>query len=167
MRVRNNWRWLLAASLLLPLSVALCAFQFGDRNGLNGMPFAQVQPLVSDLSKAQKLASQGNIEFLAGQSVPGKHVRLRGQLTDANCFLGAHTRDYDHAFCAKLCVAAGSPLLFLPDQGSPALLVLTDRNATRLPAPVLDQIGVPGILITGRTLESNGVSALAIDRLAQ
>jgi hypothetical protein len=143
------------------------AFQFGDRNGLNGLPFAKVQPLVSDLAKAQALAEQGNIELLAGQSVPGNSVTLRGELTDANCYLGSHNHAYDHAFCAKLCAAAGSPLLFVPDQGSQAYLVLTPRNAVPLPANLLDQIGVPGILVKGKALDSDGVNALTLESPAQ
>jgi hypothetical protein len=143
------------------------AFQFGDRNGLNGLPFAKVQPLVSDLAKAQTLAEQGNIELLAGQSVPGNSVTLRGELTDANCYLGSHNHAYDHAFCAKLCAAAGSPLLFVPDQGNQAYVVLTPRNAVPLPANLLDQIGVPGILVKGKAIDADGVHALTVESLAQ
>jgi hypothetical protein len=134
---------------------------------LNGLPFAKVQPLVSDLAKAQTLAEQGNIELLAGQSVPGNSVTLRGELTDANCYLGSHNHAYDHAFCAKLCAAAGSPLLFVPDQASQAYVVLTPRNAVPLPANLLDQIGVPGILVKGKAIDADGVHALAVESLAQ
>src|SRR6266446_5827222 len=42
-------------------TLGLCAFQFGDRNGLNNMPFGQVQPLVSDLGKARRLAGKGTL----------------------------------------------------------------------------------------------------------
>lgn len=94
-------------------ALELCAFQFGDRNGLNSMPFAQVQPMVSDLARAQRLAKQGNIELDTGRPVRGEPVTLRGELADANCYLGNHTHGYDHAFCSKLCVAAGSPLVFV------------------------------------------------------
>src|SRR6202790_4637211 len=79
-------------------TLGLCAFQFGDRNGLNNMPFGQVQPLVYDLAKARRLARQGNIDLLAGETVPGKAVSLRGEITDANCYLGSHTHGYDNAF---------------------------------------------------------------------
>src|SRR5580700_1315634 len=143
------------------------AFQFGDRNGLNGLPFAKVQPLVSDLAKAQALAEQGNIELLAGQSVPGNSVTLRGELTDANCYLGSHNHAYDHAFCAKLCAAAGSPLLFVPDQGGQVYLVLTERNGVRLPEEVLDRIGVPGVVVKGKAFEGDGLRALAVEGFAQ
>jgi hypothetical protein len=126
-----------------------------------------VQPLVSDLAKAQTLAEQGNIELLAGQSVPGNSVTLRGELTDANCYLGSHNHAYDHAFCAKLCAAAGSPLLFVPDQANQAYVVLTLHNAVPLPANLLDQIGVPGILVKGKAIDADGVHALTVESLAQ
>ena len=148
-------------------TVGLCAFQFGDRNELNKMPFAKVQALADDLSRARRLAKQGNIDFLAGQAVPGKTVRLRGEVTDANCYLGSHTHAYDHAFCAKFCAAAGSPLLFVPDQGGQIYLILNEQNGIRLPSDVLDRIGVPGIVVKGKILESDGIHALAIEGLAQ
>jgi len=161
----------LLAVLFLPAfrfgAFPFAAFQYGDRNGLNGLPFAKVQPFVSDPAKAQTLAQQGNIDLLAGQSVPGNSVTLRGELADANCYLGSHAHGYDHAFCAKLCAAAGSPLLFIPDQGSHAYVVLTPRNVIPLRANLLDQIGVPGILVKGKALDADGVHALAVDTLQQ
>jgi hypothetical protein len=163
---RPNKRF--AIALLSSLAtLGLCAFQFGDRNGLNNMPFSQVQALVSDLAKAKLLAKQGNLEILAGQPVRGQAVRLRGELTDGNCFLNSHTHAYDHAFCAKLCVASGSPLLFISDEGSRVYLVLTAPNGVRLPGGVLDEIGVPGIIITGKSLDAGGLNAVAIEGLPQ
>jgi hypothetical protein len=155
--------------LILAAAFAACslyAFQFGDRNELNGMRFSQVQALVSDLPKAKLLAQQGNIDLFAGNAVDGKAVRLRGELTDANCFLPNHTHAYDHAFCAKLCAASGSPLLFLSDQDNQIYVVLTSRNAVRLPDAVLDQIGVPGILVNGKVLEKDGIRAFAMEGIA-
>jgi len=148
-------------------TLGLCAFQFGDRYGLNSMPFAQVQALVSDLAKAQKMAKQGNVELLAGETMPGRAVSLRGEVTDANCYLGSHTHAYDHAFCAKLCAAAGSPLLFISDQGGQVYLVLTERNGVRLPEEVLDRIGVPGVVVRGKAFEADGLRALAVEGFAQ
>src|SRR6202163_3048913 len=109
-------------------TLGLCAFQFGDRNGLNSMPFGQVQPLVSDLAKARRLAKQGNIDLLVRQTVPGKAASLRGEITDSNCYLGSHTHGYDHAFCAKLCAAAGSPLVFVSDLAE--RFILCSANGT-------------------------------------
>jgi hypothetical protein len=153
----------LIASLSFLAVLVLAAFQFGDNNGLNNMPFAQVQRLISDLPKAQKMANDGNLELLAGKPVPGETVNLRGELTDANCYLGTHTHAYDHAFCAKFCAAAGSPLLFVSDQGGLVYVVLTARNGVPLPENVLNLIGVPGIAVKGRTLEANGVRILAVE----
>jgi hypothetical protein len=154
------------ALLSATAALALCAFQFGDRYGLNNMPFAQVRDLVSDLAKARKMARQGNVELLAGETMPGRAVSLRGEVTDANCYLGSHTHAYDHAFCAKLCAAAGSPLLFISDHGGQVYLVLTERNAVRLPEEVLDRIGVPGVMVKGKAFEAEGLRALAVEGFA-
>ncbi len=145
--------------------VGLCAFQFGDRNGLNNMPFTQVQPLVADLAKARRMAKLGNIDLLAGNEMPGELVSLRGELTDANCYLGSHIHAYDHAFCAKLCAAAGSPLVFVSDQGGAVYLVLNERNGIKLPANLLDRIGVPGVVVKGKVLNRDGLRTLAVEGL--
>jgi hypothetical protein len=155
-----------ATALLALAALALCAFQFGDRYSLNSMPFTQVQALVSDLAKAQKMAKQGNVELLIGQTFPGQVVNVRGEITDANCYLGSHTHAYDHAFCAKLCAAAGGPLVFVPDQGAQVYLVLSERNGVSLPEEILDRIGVPGIVVKGEVLDADGLRALAIEGLA-
>jgi hypothetical protein len=147
--------------------LGLCSFQYGDNNGLNNMPFAQVQTFVSDLAKAQRMAQQGNVDLLAGQTISGRPVRLRGELTDANCFLSSHTHAYDHAFCAKLCIAAGSPLILVPDDGSQIYLVLTAQNGVRVGAEILDQIGVPGIVVEGKVLKADRVRALAVQQLTR
>jgi hypothetical protein len=153
----------LIGSLCFLAVLLLAAFQYGDNNGLNNMSFAQVQRLVSDLPKAQKMASDGNLELLAGKPMRGEPATLRGELTDANCFLGTHTHAYDHAFCAKFCAAAGGPLLFVADQGGLVYVVLTASNGVPLPESVLNLIGVPGIVVKGKTLDANGVHALAIE----
>ncbi len=147
--------------------LGLCAFQFGDRNGLNEMPYAEVQPLVSDLAKAKTLAKQGNIDLLVGQIEPGETVRVRGEITDANCYLGSRVHAYDHAFCAKLCAAAGSPLVFIADQDGKVYLALSEKNGVRLPENVLDRIGVPGIVVEGKLFEASGIRAVAIRGLGQ
>jgi hypothetical protein len=147
-------------------ALTLCAFQFGDRNELNKMPFDQVQALVFNLAKARSLAKQGNIDLLVGQVEPGKTVSMRGEVTDANCYMGTHTHAYDHAFCAKLCAAAGGPLVFISDQGGQLYLVLNQQNGMPLPENVLDRIGVPGIVIKGKVIDTVGMPALAIEGLA-
>jgi hypothetical protein len=156
-----------ACSLGVIAVLCLGAFQYGDRHELNGMPFAQVQQLVSNLPEAQRLANSGNIDLFAGQSVPGDAVTLRGEFTDANCFLSTHSHAYDHAFCAKLCVASGSPLVFVSDSDGKLYVVLTSQNAKRLPENILDQIGIPGIKVKGKVLRAHGFQALGVDSLVQ
>ena len=83
-----------ATALLALAALALCAFQFGDRYGLNGMPFAQVQRVASDLATAKKMATQGNIDLFVGQMIQGRTVNVRGEVTDANCYFGARRHAY-------------------------------------------------------------------------
>jgi|ERR1700683_958779 len=166
LRTKRRSRKPVGALLSTIATLGLCAFQFGDRNGLNKMPFDQVQALVSNLAKARSLAKQGNIDLLVGQVESGSTVSMRGEVTDANCYLGTHTHAYDHAFCAKLCAAAGGPLVFISDQGGRLYLVLNGQNGVRLPENVLNRIGVPGILIQGKVLDTIGMSALAVEGLA-
>ena len=155
-----------ALALLSSIAVAgLCAFQYGDKYNLNSMRFSQVARLASDLPKAEKLAKQGNIGLLAGKTVPGQPVQLRGELTDANCLLGSHEHAYDHAFCAKLCVASGSPLVFLSDQGGQVYFVLTAQNSVKISDSILDKIGVPGVVVSGKLVSADNITALAIDRI--
>jgi hypothetical protein len=154
------------ASLGLFAAGSLCAFQFGDHNELNGMTYPQVQALSADLTKARAMAQQGNIDFFAEVRVSGRPVRLRGEITDANCYLATRAHAYDHAFCAKLCAATGSALLFVADDHAETFVVLTGKNAVKIPDVVLNQIGVPGILVQGQIVESSGIHALAIEDLA-
>jgi hypothetical protein len=164
-RTPKNEKTAIVALLVLLAAAALSAFQFGDRRNLNSMPFAQVQPFVSDLPKAQKIAAAGNIELFAGEPIQGKSLSLRGEITDANCFLANHRHAYDHAFCAKLCAAAGSPLVFIPDQGAQIYVILTPQNAVLISNSALDQIGIPGILVNGKLLDSSGLPALALESI--
>jgi hypothetical protein len=45
--------------------------------------------------------------------------------------------------------------------------VLSERNGIRLPENILDRIGVPGIVVKGKVLNSGRVRALAVEGLAQ
>jgi hypothetical protein len=161
-RLNRNAALTLLSSLAV---VGLCCFQYGDKYNLNSMPFVEVSRLAADLAKAQKLAKEGNIELLAGQAVQGKSARLRGELTDANCLLSRHEHAYDHAFCAKLCVAGGSPPVFLSDDGGQVYLVLTSQNAVRIPNSILDKIGIPGITVRARIVSSSSLTALVVEAI--
>jgi hypothetical protein len=159
-RLNRNTALTLLSSIAV---IGLCSFQYGDKYNLNSMRYSEVARLVSDLTKAEKLARQGNIEFLARKAVPGRPVQLRGELTDANCFLGSHEHAYDHAFCAKLCAAAGSPLVFLSDEGGQVYLVLPAQNAVTISDSVLDKVGIPGVTLTGKIVSSSNLTALAVE----
>lgn len=155
------------AGLIVSVAIlGLCSFQFGDRHNLNSLPFDQVQPFLSNLAKARQLAKQGNIELLAGNLVMGESVRLRGELSDGNCYFANHTHAYDHAFCAKLCVAAGSPLVFISHQRGQVYFVLTQRSGERMPNEILNSIGVPGITASGRVIMAGDTKTFAVESLA-
>jgi hypothetical protein len=148
--------------LFVPLCLELCAHQYGDRYDLNNMPYQAVKSLMGNPAHAQAMAVKGNIDLFAGQAVQGSELDARGELTDASCYLGRGTHSYDHAFCAKACVAAGSPVLFLADGGK-VYVVLTAKDAVPLPANVLDKLGVPGVEVRGKALNANGIMALAVE----
>jgi hypothetical protein len=150
-------------------SVVLLGFsflQYGDRYRLNEMPFDKVQELTSDPGKARSMAKQGNIDFFVGTAIQGKAVTLTGELTDANCYLAQSRHGYDHAFCARYCAAAGSPLVFLPDQDSKVYFVIPASDGGRIPRDVLDRIGIPGTVVHGHTLSSHGIDALTVDSVS-
>src|SRR5215471_13166254 len=107
----------LAGLIVLVAIPGLCSFQFGHRHNLNSLPFDQVRGSASNLAKAQQLANQGNIDLLAENSVRGKSLRWRGEFSDGNCYFASHSHAYDHAFCAKLCVAAGILSFSFPIKG--------------------------------------------------
>ena len=79
-------------------------------------------------------------------------------------YLGKRIHSYDHAFCAKACVAAGAPVLFLGDGGK-VYVVLTTRNAVPLPAAILDKLGIPGVDVKGRVVRTDGIDGLVIEAI--
>lgn len=79
------------------------------------------------------MAKAGKMELLTRQTVRGE----AGTFSEANCCFGSQTHAQHHAFCVKLCAVAGSPLLFVPDQGGRPYLVLTSQNGMRLPKTFL------------------------------
>ena len=148
------------------ITLILSGLQFGDANNLNGMPIAKVRALVADLDKAKTMAKAGNLEFLVGQSAAdGKGLlTVHGELTDAECYVARGVHADDHAFCATACVVGKSPIVFLADSGK-VYLVLNSQLGIPLPDKILDQIGVPGIEIKARIVETGKMEALAIDSL--
>lgn len=145
--------------------LALCGFQYGDKLGLNGLPFAQVRPLVGDLSKAERMAKQGNIDFFAGQPVAGTPLTLANLPT--RIASSRRKRMHTTTRFARNCAPRRVAPYFIPDQGGTAYVVLTPRNGVPVPEKLLDRIGVPGVVVKGTVLESGGIKALAILDLAR
>ena len=159
-----RWRpGLTAMTTGLFLAAGLCARQFGDRNGMNSMTFEEVKALASDPQRARLMAQQGNVDLFVGKEVAGQMVKLRGELTDGNCFLDKGIHAYDHAFCAKACVAAGSPVVFISDDDGKVYSVITPRNGVAVPEKVMDLLGIPGITVRGRVSRSQGMNVLAVE----
>lgn len=146
---------------VLLLALGVSAFQFGDEYNLNGMRFADVRSLVSHLGKARAIARKGNIDFFVAQPVQGREVTMHGEITG---YLSKRLHVYDHAFCAKACVAGGSPIVFIADSGK-VYLVLNSQVGMPLPDKVLNQLGVPGIRIKAQSVGSHDIEALAISSL--
>jgi hypothetical protein len=62
----------------------------------------------------------------------------------------------------KFEICGRSPVLFIADDGGKAYVVLTLKNGVPLPPKVLDQLGIPGLVVRGKTLRAHGIDALAI-----
>lgn len=92
--------------------------------------------------------------------INGQSVTLRGELTDAVCFLSEGLHGHDNV-CAKACVANGSPIVFLAESGT-EYLVLMHRDGVPYPAACLNNLGRPGVTVVGNAFESHGIKAISI-----
>jgi len=100
--------------------------------------------------------------LMGGVAVEGKEVTLKGELTGANCYLSRGIHGHDHALCAKACVAAGSPVIFIAQDGK-VYTVLLAKDGTSLPEAALDDLGRPGVTIEGKLVSGHGQEALALE----
>jgi hypothetical protein len=135
---------------------------------MNNMPYAKVKATLSDPSmamKAMQMAKKNHVLLMAGMPVQGKSVTWKGELTGANCYLSAGLHGHNHALCSKACVFAGTPILFL--HGGRTYLVLTAKDGKPLPDAAYDALGQPGVTVTGVTLNSHGVLAIAIQSVSR
>jgi hypothetical protein len=116
-------------------------FSHMSKEQILDMPYAQVKAALSnphektDLLEAVK---ENNIILMGGQQVDGKEITMKGELTGANCYLSRGIHGHEHALCAKACVLAGSPVIFLADDGK-VYTVLTPEDGRRLPEKALDE----------------------------
>jgi hypothetical protein len=148
-----------------PKNTARPDFSHMSKEQILDMPYAQVKAALSnpdervDLLEAVK---KDNIILMGGQAVEGKELTMKGELTGANCYLSRGIHGHEHALCAKACVLAGSPVIFLADDGK-VYTVLTPEDGRPLPEKALDELGQPGISVHGKLVEAHGQAALALE----
>ena len=158
-------QWIMGAIAILA-GLSLWAQQMKMMN-MNDLPYAKVKAMLSNTAtkmKAMQMAQQHHVLLMAGQPVQGRHVTLVGELTGANCYLSRGLHGHSHALCAKACVAAGSPVVFL-SKGH-VYTVLTAADGMPLPQAALDDLGRPGVTVHGVVLDRHGVRALAVESVS-
>lgn len=136
-----------------------------NKMDMNDMPYAQVKAMMSNpeqATKAMQMAKMNHVMLMAGMPVKGRSVTLKGELTDANCYVSDGLHGHNHAMCAKACVAAGSPMVFLADSGK-VYTILTAKDGMALPEDALNDLGKPGVTVHGTVVKSHGVDALALE----
>lgn len=60
-----------------------------------------------------KMAKKNHVLLMAGMPVEGKSVTWKGELTGAICYLSVGLHGHNHVLCSKVCVVAGTSILFL------------------------------------------------------
>lgn len=159
-------RWLLLA-LIAMFGVALFAHAqqaMGmQKMDMNDMPYAKVKAMLSNPSmkmNAMKMAKMNHVLLMAGMPVEGEKVNWTGELTGANCYLSQGLHGHNHAMCAKACVAAGSPIVFI--HGNHVYTVLTATDGMPLPEAAYDDLGVSGVTVQGTIVRRHGSDAIAV-----
>jgi hypothetical protein len=104
-------------------------------------------------------SNEGTIEPRTGVQAHGP-VRLRGEIVDSKCFLGAMRPGggKPHKECATLCIAGGiPPMLVTRDaSGTPAYFVLTDATGEALGPDILPLVADP-VEVVGELEEFGGL----------
>lgn len=166
MQLRLSCSVIVAASLLTTASLAAQG-QMGNMD-MNNLPYDSVRAMLSDparRSQAMEMAKTHHVILMAGQPVEGRSVTLKGELTGANCYLSGGLRGHEHAMCAKACVSAGSPVVFIAEDGT-VYGVLTGVNGMPLPKEAYDDLGRPGVTVRGKAVKSHGLNMIAIESVA-
>jgi hypothetical protein len=93
--------------------------------------------------------------------------RLRGELVDAKCYLGAMKpgRGKPHRSCAARCLSGGIPALFLveDDAGERVAMMVAMRDGSPLPASLLARVAEP-VELEGEVERVDGRLAFLLDR---
>jgi hypothetical protein len=139
----------------------------GQMMDMNNLPYDSVKAMLSDPARAPQamaMAKNAGVVLMAGMPVHGTAVTMKGELTGANCYLSGGLHGHSHAMCAKACVAAGSPVIFIGDNGT-VYTVLTAKNGVPLPNGTLDFLGRPGVTVKGSLVTTHGVKSLALEEV--
>lgn len=160
--MRNRTGWLIVAVAALA-GIALFAQSMQKKMDMNDMPYAKVKAALSNPAtrmKAVEMAKKNHVLLMGGRPVQGRPVAWKGELTGANCYLSAGMHGHHHALCAKACVVAGTPILFL--HAGRTYLVLTPADGRPLPQGAYNDLGDPGVTVHGKVLHSHGIWAIAV-----
>ncbi len=142
--------------------------QMMGKMDMNDTPYDSVRAMLADPARraqAMEMAKMNHVVLMAGQPVPGKAVTLKGELTGGNCYLSGGLRGHTHAMCAKACVGAGSPVVFIAENGT-VYAVLTGVDGMPLPKEVYDDLGRASVTVKGKTLKSHGLNMIALESVA-
>lgn len=146
----------------------LLAQSMQSKMDMNDLPYAKVKAMLADPAQkidAMHMAKMNHVVLMAGLPVEGKAVTWSGELTGANCYLSLGLRGHNHALCAKACVAAGSPVIFIHDRR--VYTVLTGSDGMPLPAEAYDALGVAGATVRGQLVDSPGTPAIALQSVSR
>jgi hypothetical protein len=128
------------------------------------MPYAKVKTMLSNPQSTARLLTtlkKNGVVAMGGVPIKGREVTLKGELIGAECYLGHGMRGHEYAFCAKACVAEGSPVLFIADNGT-TYLALPPKAGTPLPEKAYNDLGKSGVTVKAAEVDSHGFKALAI-----
>ncbi len=134
------------------------------KTDLNDLPYAKVKQMLSNPQQAARLkrmVREEHVPLMGGHPIRGRRVTLKGELTGADCYLSVGLHGHHHALCAKACVAHGGPIVFLAQNGA-VYLALPAADGTGFSTAALNDLGVPGVTVTGNEGESHGIRYLSI-----
>lgn len=157
--------YMILGVVAMALASGLWATQSVKSQDMNNWPYAKVKRLMSNPHSAKrvvKMAKKNGVLLMAGWSMGGTPVTMKGELTGADCYLSAGKHGHHHALCAKACVSHGGPIVFLGRNGT-TYLVLPPKDGAHYPEQVLNDLGEPGVTVHAHEIDSHGIKALSVD----
>lgn len=97
----------------------------------------------------------------------GKEVTVKGELVDMACFMAHEGKGKKHADCGKMCVAGGSPLGIVTQDGAVYLLVEDHTTAkTKKPYAKAKELVAETVTIHGDAYQRGGSQAIVVESVA-